>query len=238
MPRLRDIKKHPELKDRDEYEGILKDYQLRLLRLQQKMHQRQRRAIVALEGWDAAGKGGAIRRLTEKLDPRGFKVYPIAAPRPEERARHYLWRFWQKVPVPSEIAVFDRSWYGRVLVERIEKFASKDEWRRAYHEINQFEKQLTDDDCPVIKIFLHISKREQLQRFEEREKNPYKNWKIGPEDWRNRKKWNKYEKAIDEMLERTDTGHSPWLLVAANRKWYARTEVLKCVVEKLESWWR
>ena len=237
MPQLDDIKKHPELADKNEYEDRLSKYQLRMLRLQQKMHQRGRRAIVAFEGWDAAGKGGAIRRLTEKLDPRGFKVYPIAAPRPDEQARHYLWRFWQKVPVPGEMAVFDRTWYGRVLVERIEKFASKDEWRRAYDEINQFEKQLTDDGCPILKIFLHITKKEQLRRFEEREKNPYKNWKIGPEDWRNRKKWKEYEKAIDDMYERTDTGTAPWILVAANRKWYARTEVLKKVVEHLESWW-
>ena len=237
MPQLRDIKKHPELKDKEDYEDRLEKYQLRLLRLQQKMHQRGRRAVVAFEGWDAAGKGGAIRRLTENLDPRGFKVYPIAAPRPDEQARHYLYRFWQKLPGPGEIAVFDRSWYGRVLVERIEKLASKDEWRRAYDEINQFEKLLVDDGCPMVKIFLHITKKEQLRRFEEREKNPYKNWKIGPEDWRNRKKWNEYEKAIDEMFERTDTGSAPWLLIASNRKWYARTEVLKRVVESLETWW-
>lgn len=237
MPQLADIKKHPELKDKDEYEDRLEKYQLRMLRLQQKMHQRGRRAIVAFEGWDAAGKGGTIRRLTEKLDPRGFKVYPIAAPRPDEQARHYLWRFWQKIPVPGELAIFDRTWYGRVLVERIEKYASKDEWRRAYEEINQFEKQLTDDGCPVVKFFLHITKKEQLRRFEEREKNPYKNWKIGPEDWRNRKKWNEYEKAIDDMFERTDTGTAPWIPIAANRKWYARTEVLRRVVDHLESWW-
>jgi AMP-polyphosphate phosphotransferase len=230
MPQLRDIKKHPELDSKDEYEERLEKYQLR-------MHQRQRRAVVVFEGWDAAGKGGAIRRLTESLDPRGFKVYPIAAPRPDEQARHYLWRFWQKLPVPSEMAVFDRSWYGRVLVERIEKYASKAEWRRAYEEINQFEKLLADDGCPVIKIFLHITKKEQLRRFEEREKNPYKNWKIGPDDWRNRKKWDEYEKAIDEMFERTDTGTAPWILIPANRKWFARTEALKRVVETLESWW-
>jgi polyphosphate kinase 2 (PPK2 family) len=237
MPQLDDIKKHPELKDKNDYEERLKKYQLRMLRLQQKMHQKGRRAIVAFEGWDAAGKGGAIRRLTENLDPRGFKVYPIAAPRPDEQARNYLWRFWQKVPVPGEIAMFDRTWYGRVLVERIEKFASKDEWRRAYDEINHFEKQLTDDGCPVIKIFLHITKKEQLRRFKEREKNPYKNWKIGPDDWRNRKKWSEYERAIDDLFERTDTGSAPWILISANRKWYARTEVLKRVVESLEAWW-
>jgi len=237
MPKLDDIRKHPELKDKKEYEERLAKYQLRLLRLQQMMHQKERRAIVALEGWDAAGKGGAIRRLTEKLDPRGFKVWPIAAPRPDEQGRHYLWRFWQRLPAPSELAVFDRTWYGRVLVERVEKFASKEEWRRAYDEINQFEKELVDDGCPVIKIFLHITKKEQLRRFDERVENPYKKWKIGPDDWRNRKKWNKYEEAIDDMFERTDTGSAPWLLIPANRKWYARTEVLKRVVEALERAW-
>src|SRR5438045_9534099 len=162
MAKLNDIRQHPELKDKHDYEALLKKYQLRILRLQQKMHQRQLRAVVAFEGWDAAGKGGAIRRLTEKLDPRGFKVYPIAAPRPEEQGRHYLWRFWQKLPVPGEIAVFDRTWYGRVLVERMEKFASKAEWRRAYDEINQFEKLLSEDGCPILKIFLQITKQEPL----------------------------------------------------------------------------
>lgn len=237
MPQLEDIKHHPKLKDKQEYEGLLEKYQLRMLMIQQRMHQKQRQAIVGFEGWDAAGKGGAIRRMTEKLDPRGFKVYPIGAPRPDEQARHYLWRFWQKLPVPGELAVFDRTWYGRVLVERIEKFATKDEWRRAYDEINQFEKMLVEHGCPVIKLFLHISKKEQLRRFEERTHNPYKNWKIGPEDWRNRKKWKQYERAIDEMFERTDTGAAPWILIPGDRKWFARTEVLRKVAGVLESWW-
>jgi polyphosphate kinase 2 (PPK2 family) len=237
MPKLAEIKQHPELKDKYEYEERLKSYQLRLLRLQQKMYQKQRRAIIAFEGWDASGKGGTIRRITETLDPRGFKVYPISAPRPDEQGRHYLWRFWQKLPVPGEVAIFDRTWYGRVLVERVEGFASKREWHRAYDEINQFEKELTDDGCPVIKLFLHITKKEQLRRFKEREKNPYKNWKITPEDWRNRKKWNVYERAIDDMFERTDTGSSPWRVIPANHKWYTRTEALKSVVTTLEDWW-
>jgi polyphosphate kinase 2 (PPK2 family) len=236
LPRLEDIREHPKLKDKDEYEKRLKEYQLRLLNLERKIHQKGKRAVVLLEGWDAAGKGGAIRRLTERLDPRGFKVYPIAAPKPEEQARHYLWRFWQRLPSPGEIAVFDRSWYGRVLVERIEKFATKDAWKRAYDEINQFEKLLVDDGCPVLKFFLHITKKEQLKRFEERQENPYKNWKIGPDDWRNRKRWKDYERAINDMFERTDTGHSPWFLIAANRKWYARTEVLRRAAEVLEDW--
>jgi polyphosphate kinase 2 (PPK2 family) len=237
MPKLSDIEKHPELQDKNEYEERLSRYQLRLLRLQQTLFQKQRRAMIAFEGWDAAGKGGAIRRISEKLDPRGCHVWPISAPNGDEQGRHYLWRFWQRVPAPGEIAIFDRTWYGRVLVERVEKFATKMEWRRAYDEINQFEKMLADDGCPVIKIFLHISKKEQLKRFEEREKNPYKHWKITDDDWRNRKKWKQYEKAIDEMFERTDTGTSPWVLIGANHKWYARSETLKTVVETLEEWW-
>ncbi len=237
MPTLADIKEHSKLKDKEEYQKLLDNYQLRLLRLQQRMYHKRRRAVIGFEGWDASGKGGAIRRLTENLDPRGFKVYPIAAPRPDEQSRHYLYRFWQKLPLPGEIALFYRTWYGRVLVERVESFAGKHEWHRAYDEINQFEKLLVDDACPVLKIFLHISKKEQLKRFEEREKNPYKNWKIGPEDWRNRKRWKDYERAIDDMFERTDTGAAPWTLIAANHKWYARIEVLRRVVETLEEAW-
>ena len=236
MPRLDDLRDHPKLKDKDEYEKRLRDSQLRLLRLEQRIYQKKRRVVIMFEGWDASGKGGSIRRLTERLDPRGFKVYPIAAPKPEEQGRHYLWRFWDRLPVPGEIAIFDRSWYGRVLVERVEHFARKEEWKRAYDEINQFEKLLVDDGCPVLKFFLHITKKEQLRRFEEREKNPYKNWKIGPEDWRNRKHWKDYERAIEDMLERTDTGHAPWALIAANHKWYARTEVLRRAAERLEDW--
>jgi polyphosphate kinase 2 (PPK2 family) len=237
MPRLEDAKEHPRLRDKDDYEERLRDLQLRMLLLQRTMYRKQRRAVVAFEGWDAAGKGGAIRRLTERLDPRGFKVYPIGAPREEEQGRHYLWRFWQKLPAPGEIAIFDRSWYGRVLVERVEGFASKAEWRRAFDEINGFEKVLVDDGCPVVKIFLHITKKEQLRRFHERQKNPYKNWKIGPDDWRNRKRWTQYERSVDDMFERTDTGFAPWILVAANHKWYARSRVLQHVVEGLEEAW-
>ncbi|HLY10692.1 MAG TPA: polyphosphate kinase [Planctomycetota bacterium] len=237
MPNLDGIPQHPELKDKDEYERRLSLYQLRLLRIQQTMYFKKRRGVVGFEGWDAAGKGGAIRRITEKLDPRGFKVYPISAPRPDEQGRHYLWRFWQKLPVPGELAIFDRTWYGRVLVERVEGFATKKEWHRAYDEINQFEHQLADDGCPVIKIFLHITKKEQLKRFEEREKNPYKNWKITKEDWRNRKKWKEYERAIDEMFERTHTRSAPWRVIPGNHKWYARTEALKSVVTALETGW-
>lgn len=237
MTRIADVRDHPSLRDEDEYRDRLKKHQLRMLRIQQEIYQKRRRAVIVLEGWDAAGKGGAIRRLTEKLDPRGFKVWPIGAPQPDEQKRHYLYRFWSKVPGPGEIAIFDRSWYGRVLVERIEGFCAKNEWRRAFDEINQFEKLLVDDGCPVVKIFLHITKKEQLRRFHERERNPYKRWKIGPDDWRNRSRWSRYEKAIDDMFQRTDTGSAPWSLVAGNHKWHARTDALKRIVDSLEDWW-
>ena len=148
-----------------------------------------------------------------------------------------MWRFWQKLPIPGEIAIFDRSWYGRVLVERIEGFAEKSQWQRAYDEINAFEKMLADDGCPIVKVFLHITKKEQLLRFEERKKNPYKDWKLTHDDWRNRKRWKEYERAINDMFERTDTGGAPWFLIPANWKWHARIEVLKRVVDVLEDWW-
>jgi polyphosphate kinase 2 (PPK2 family) len=225
--------KHPQLKDKKKYEERLKARQLELLGLQQRYYHERRRAVIVFEGRDAAGKGGAIRRLVERLDPRGIKVYPIGAPHADEQGRHYLWRFWTRLPPPGEITVFDRSWYGRVLVERVFRLADNDAWRRAYDEINRFEKMLVDDGCPVVKLFLHITKDEQLRRFHERERNPYKRWKIGPEDWRNRRKWKAFDRALDDMFRRTDTRLAPWHEVAANHKWYARTEVLRHVVKAL-----
>jgi polyphosphate kinase 2 (PPK2 family) len=232
-PRLRDIDLSREMPDKDEYEKELSALQLRLLRLQQEHYHGKRRAIIAFEGWDAAGKGGAIRRLTEKIDPRGFQVWPIAAPTPDEQSRHYLYRFWQKLPRPQTWSIFDRTWYGRVLVERVEKLCTKPEWKRAYREINEFEKMLVDDGVVLVKIFLHISKKEQLRRFEEREHNPYKRWKITKEDWRNRRKWSHYERAIDDMFDETSTRHAPWTAIAAERKWYARVEVCRAVADAL-----
>jgi polyphosphate kinase 2 (PPK2 family) len=223
--------------DKKEYEKTLADLQLGILKAELRTREAGRAVVLAFEGWDAAGKGGAIKRLTEKLDPRGYQVHAIGAPTDEEKKHQYLWRFWDKLPPRGRWGIFDRTWYGRVLVERVEGFAKKKEWKRAYREINEFERQLVDDGTVLVKVFLAITKGEQKKRFEERENDEYKRWKIGPEDWRNRKKWNEYEKAIDEMFERTDTGTAPWILVAANRKWFARTEVLKRVVENLESWW-
>jgi len=189
--------------------------------------------LVLFEGWDASGKGGAIKRLVSPLDARHVRVAQFAAPSPDELRHHYLWRFWPQLPGWGGMAVFDRTWYGRVLVERIEKFCSKAEWKRAYDEINAFEKALADDGVPVVKLFLHISKKEQKRRFEDRAKDPFAVWKLNEEDWRNRAKWDDYEVAIDEMLERTDQEHAPWHLVAADYKWFARVEVLEACVERL-----
>jgi len=233
-PRLEDVDLSREMEDKNAYEKALAAAQLRLLRLQQKHYHHKRRAVIVFEGWDAAGKGGAIRRLTEKLDPRGFQVWPIAAPTPDEQGRHYLYRFWKKLPLPQTWALFDRSWYGRVLVERVEKLCTPAEWNRAYDEINDFEKMLVKDGATVVKLFLHISKKEQLKRFHERENNPYKRWKITEEDWRNRRKWSKYERAIDDMFAQTSTKHVPWTPIAGEHKWHARVSVCRAVADALE----
>jgi polyphosphate:AMP phosphotransferase len=210
------------------------------LRFQGELNRLQRRAIRAgvstilvFEGVDAAGKGGAIRRITAALDARDYQVIPIAAPTDEERSQHYLWRFWRHLPRAGRVTIFDRSWYGRVLVERVEGFATPPEWRRAYGEINQFEDQLTDHGIVLVKYWIHVSKDEQLRRFKARESSPVKRWKISGEDWRNRAKWNAYEQAVSEMVERTSTHNAPWTLIAGNDKHYARIAVLRTVCERL-----
>lgn len=189
--------------------------------------------IILFEGWDAAGKGGAIKRVTEKLDPRGYVVYPIAAPKGEDATHHYLWRFWRRLPETGQIAIFDRSWYGRVMVERIEGFCTEAEWKRAYREINEFERQLADFGTVIFKFWLHISPEEQLRRFEERAANELKNWKLTEEDWRNRDKWQLYEQAVNEMLLKTSTYTAPWKVIPGNNKAYARVEILKTLVNGL-----
>lgn len=225
---------HPAMDSKKHYKQELKYWQTQLLHTQQAYYHQGRRAIIVFEGWDASGKGGAIRRMTEKLDPRGFTVYPIAAPDPVEQGRHYLYRFQTKLPAPGTMTIFDRSYYGRVLVERVEGFASDNQWQRAYQEINEFERLLVDDDVKIIKLFLHISEKEQLKRFSERLNNPYKRWKLTEEDIRNRGKRAQYEQAIDEMFAQTDTQLAPWHLVLAEHKWYARVEVMKIVVNALK----
>ncbi len=215
------------------YEKRLAELQKQLLRIQQTYWHEKRRAILVLEGWDAAGKGGAIRRMTELLDPRGFHVWPIGAPLPSEQGRHYLWRFWQRLPEPGTFAIFDRSWYGRVLVERVEGYAAPGAWKRAFDEINEFERLLVDDGARIVKLFLHISPEEQLERFRERLTNPYKRWKITEEDLRNRGRWDDYVQAAEDMFDKTSTNLAPWHAVAADSKWYARVRCLEVVNEAL-----
>lgn len=191
--------------------------------------------VLVFEGQDAAGKGGAIRRVTHALDARQFEITPIAAPDAEELAHPYLWRFWRHVPKPGRIAIFDRSWYGRVLVERVEGYAAPADWRRAYGEINDFEAQLADNGAIVLKFWLAITHDVQLARFKEREHSPFKNFKITPDDWRNRKRWKDYAQAANEMLARTNTPAAPWHLISANDKRYARLQVLRHIVEAIEA---
>lgn len=219
---------------REEYKRKKKELQKRLLVLHNKMYLKRVPVILAFEGWDAGGKGGAIKRLTQAMDPRGYEVVPVAAPNDIEKAHHYLWRFWEKIPKAGHMAIFDRTWYGRVLVERIEGFASEEEWSRAYSEINNMEEQFTNAGYIVLKFWMHIDKEEQERRFHERENTPAKQWKITDEDWRNRAKWDEYEKAVDEMVVRTSTENAPWIVVEANSKYYARIKVLETVVAALE----
>ncbi|REG81975.1 polyphosphate kinase 2 family protein [Marinomonas pollencensis] len=233
-PSLSDVDLSQRLASKKRYKKALKQLQKRMLTVQQAYYHQGLRAIISVEGWDASGKGGAIRRLTERLDPRGFSVYSIAAPTDFEQGKHYLYRFQTRLPAQGNIAIFDRSYYGRVLVERLEGFASEREWQRAYQEINEFERLLSDDGVRIIKIFLHIDKEEQLKRFVERLNNPKKRWKLTDEDIRNRDKWSEYEEAIDEMFARTSEVNRPWKLIAGNHKWHARVKFLKTVVEGLE----
>ncbi|PPD42970.1 MAG: polyphosphate:AMP phosphotransferase [Methylocystis sp.] len=196
---------------------------------------RDRGLVLVFEGNDAAGKGGTIRRVREALDPRRFRVHGVAAPTDEERARPYLWRFWRNIPRRGDVAIFDRSWYGRVLVERVESFAARDDWMRAYQEINDFERQLGENGYAVMKFWLAITQDEQLRRFEDREAKAFKRYKITPEDWRNREKWGLYEEAMTEMVDRTSARLAPWMLVEANDKKFARLKVLRAIVERLEA---
>jgi polyphosphate kinase 2 (PPK2 family) len=218
---------------REEYMVQLARRQVQLRELGWQVYQQKRPVVIVFEGWDAAGKGGTIRRITEKLDPRGFTVWPISAPQGEDKTRHYLYRFWRRLPPRGQIAIFDRSWYGRVLVERVEGFCTEEEWRRAYKEINSFERQLTDFGAVVSKFWIHISRSEQLQRFKERQRAGYKSWKLTAEDWRNRAKWAAYEQAVEEMVLKTSTLRAPWHLIEGNDKYHARVKVLSILVKTL-----
>jgi AMP-polyphosphate phosphotransferase len=216
-------------------------FETQLLRQQGRVYLAQRRAqakrrsiVLVFEGWDAAGKGGAIRRVASALDPGCYRVVPMAAPTDEERARHYLWRFWRHLSRAGRVTIFDRSWYGRVLVERVNGFASEPEWSRAYAEIEGFEEQLADFGIILVKYWLHITKEEQEKRFRERAQSPHKRWKLTEEDWRNRAKWDDYELAVNDMVARTSTRRAPWHLIPANDKNYARVEVLRLAADAIE----
>ncbi len=220
--------------ERKEYKKRLKKLQKKMERLHGELYRKRIPVVLCFEGWDAAGKGGAIKRLTECMDPRGYVVHPTAAPDETEKAHHYLWRFWRSMPKDGHIAIFDRTWYGRVLVERIEGFCTEAEWKRAYQEINDMEKNLADHGVVILKFWMQIDKEEQKRRFERRQEDPEKQWKITEEDWRNREKWDQYETAVNEMLLRTSTDDAPWIVVEGNDKYYARIKVLETVVNVLE----
>jgi polyphosphate kinase 2 (PPK2 family) len=226
-----DLTKKVEKKD---YERELDLLQGRLNKLTRHKRFRDHAVVTVFEGNDAAGKGGAIRRVTAALDARQYDIVPIAAPTEEERAQPYLWRFWRHIPRRSGITIFDRSWYGRVLVERVEGFCSEGDYLRAYGEINDFEAQLADEGVIVVKLWLAISKEEQLRRFREREKVEWKRFKITEDDWRNRKKWRAYARAVHDMVERTSTTAAPWTIVEANDKRHARLTVLRTLVSRIE----
>ena len=220
---------------KEEYVHDLIRYQLQLQSLAYQLYVQKRPLVIVYEGWDAGGKGGNIKRITEKLDPRGYQVYPIAAPAGEDKTHHYLYRFWRRLKPPDEkqILIFDRSWYGRVMVERLEGFCTEEEWKRAYREINEFERQIVDFGTILVKFWIHISQDEQLRRFELRKETPYKAWKLTDEDWRNRQKWDLYERAINDMLLKTSTLTAPWTIVEGNCKWYARVKALRTLVDVL-----
>ncbi|HTP50247.1 MAG TPA: hypothetical protein VMK42_06090 [Anaeromyxobacteraceae bacterium] len=216
------------------YQREVKKYQARLRELEFACYERRRPVVVVYEGWDAAGKGGNIKRVIGALDPRGYSVIPIAAPAGEDARHHYLWRFWSRIPKAGHFAIFDRSWYGRVLVERVEGFCTEAEWRRAYQEINEFELSLGHFGTIVVKFWLHISREEQLRRFRERQRLAFKRYKITEEDWRNREKWDLYRLAVADMIANTSTRHAPWTIVEANDKPWARVRTLRTLAEAIE----
>ena len=234
MPKLSEIALDDKFMEEEEYKEDLDRLQKHLGELHNRLYRKRVPVIIAYEGWDAAGKGGNIKRITGALDPRGYEVHPIASPEPHEKARHYLWRFWTRLPKTGHVAIFDRTWYGRVMVERLEGFCSENDWKRAYNEINEFEKELHDWGAVIIKFWVQIDKDTQLARFNDRQNTPGKQWKITEEDWRNREKWDEYEVAVDEMIQKTSTAYAPWHILESVDKKYARIKALKIVIEELE----
>ena len=219
----------------EEYRTSLKKLQKELKELHNKLYQKKIPLIIAYEGWDAAGKGGNIKRISGALDPRGYEVFPIASPTREEKNRHFLWRFYNRLPRTGHIAIYDRTWYGRVMVERLEGFCTENDWKRAYTEINEFERDLTEWGAVVVKFWIQIDKDTQLERFTLRQNTPEKQWKITDEDWRNREKWDLYEEAIDEMIAKTSTEFAPWHIIESNDKKYARIKTLEIVIEQIKA---
>ncbi len=233
MPKLSAIDPNVRISD-DEYRTRLKELQAELSDLHNRIYHKRMPVIIAYEGWDAAGKGGNIKRVTAALDPRGYEVMPIASPEPHEKARHYLWRFWNRLPKDGHITIFDRTWYGRVMVERLEGFCSENDWQRAYNEINEFEQELQDWGAVLIKFWVHIDKDTQLERFNARAADPEKQWKITDEDWRNREKWDLYEEAVDEMIAKTSTEYAPWHILESDDKHFARIKALEIITSEIK----
>jgi polyphosphate kinase 2 (PPK2 family) len=217
------------------YWNDIKKWQVRLRTQSMRLFNEKRMALAVFEGWDAAGKGGSIKRVTEILDPRGFNVNTFAAPSGGEAHHQYLWRFWKALPQEGQIAIFDRSHYGRVMVERVEGFCTEQEWKRAFREINEFEWQVTNFGAVMVKFWLHIDQDEQLRRFKARELDPFRSYKLTEEDWRNRAKWNQYREAVEDMIEKTSTAWAPWTVVEANDKFYARVKVVQTLTKALEA---
>jgi polyphosphate kinase 2 (PPK2 family) len=225
----------PHFEKEDEiYNRDLEKLQQKMFRIQQGVYHRKDRVIIVFEGFDAAGKGGTIKKITEMLDPRGFRVHPIGAPSKEEQGTHWLSRFWHKLPRPGNIAIFDRSWYGRVLVEKVDKLTPEKNLKHAYDEINDFESMLQNDGITLIKIFVAITKDEQLKRFDDRLSDPYKQWKISMDDVNARKKWNEYVKAVDAIFVKSNPKSAPWHVIPANSKKYTRLQALSIVTHELE----
>ena len=234
IPNLSEISLKDKVLEEKVYREELKICQKRLRELHNELYRKKIPVIIAYEGWDAAGKGGNIKRIAAALDPRGYEVHPIASPEPHEKARHYLWRFWKRLPKDGHIAIFDRTWYGRGMVERLEGFCSENDWQRAYNEINEFEKELADWGAVIVKFWVQIDKDTQLERFTLRQNTPEKQWKITEEDWRNREKWDLYEEAVNEMLQKTNTTYASWHVLESNDKRYARIKALKTVIAAIE----
>ena len=234
MPRLADVDLSRTI-SQEEYKVRLKELQDKLSKLHNRIYREKIPVIICYEGWDAAGKGGNIKRITEALDARGYVVTPVASPLPYEKSRFHLWRFWTNIPKTGHFAIFDRTWYGRVMVERLEGFCSENDWQRAYNEMNEFEKMLTDWGAVIVKFWVQIDKDTQLARFTDRQNTPEKQWKITEEDWRNRDKWDLYEDAVNEMLQKTSTTFAPWYILESNDKKYARIKALEILINALES---